>query len=208
MPTYKIKDSATGKTITIRGDTPPTDADLDDIFSNLKDAPNVRLAGIPSPDTLQSALGMLSKPIPGIGQAVEAVRETIPSKIAEVGGRLGFPKTSATLATGISTAGELIPKTVGEAGLAAISGPIAKGMGRLGAKAAPSIISALTRIEKPIVERGISRVAALGAKELRAPEVVEQGIEKLGKALVQGKADFGQRFARVKEVLIERNLGK
>ena len=209
MPKYKIKDSATGKTITIRGDTPPTDADLDYIFSNLKDtSQKVQLAGIQSPDSPQSALDILSKPIPGIGQVAELARETIPSKIAEVGGKFGFPKTAAAVATGISTAGELIPKTLGEAGLMAVGGPIAKGIGRLGAKAAPSIISALTRIEKPIVERGIARVSALGAKELRAPEVVEQGIEKLGKALVQGKADFGQRFARVKEALIERNLGK
>lgn len=35
MPTYKVRDPQSGRTVTLRGDTPPTEADLDQVFAQL-----------------------------------------------------------------------------------------------------------------------------------------------------------------------------
>lgn len=71
--------------------------------------------------------GALGTDIPLVGPAVGAVREQIPNWIAEKGGQIGFPKTAATVGTAVSTAGELLPKNLGDLAAMVTAEPLAKG---------------------------------------------------------------------------------
>lgn len=84
MPTYVVTDPASGRKVKLTGDTPPTDADLDDIFAslppasaaprgeivagNFPDVPNI--AGINKP------AAAVQQPSPSIGQRATALGET------------------------------------------------------------------------------------------------------------------------------------
>ena len=79
----------------------------------------------------------------------------------------------------------------------AIGGAIGKG-----AKiAAPSIISLLSRIENPIVERAIARPGVLGNKALRTPEALENAIKGFGAALKEGRSILGQKLDSIADVV-------
>lgn len=85
MPTYVVTDPASGRKVKLIGDTPPTDADLDEIFAslppvaaqprgqmvsgNFPDVPNVA-------DINKPAAPAIQKPSPTLGQRATALGET------------------------------------------------------------------------------------------------------------------------------------
>lgn len=85
MPTYVVTDPASGRKVKLTGDTPPTDADLDEIFAslppvaaapsgeivagNFPDVPNVA-------DINKPAAPAIQQPSPTLGQRATALGET------------------------------------------------------------------------------------------------------------------------------------
>lgn len=45
MPNYRVRDPRTGRTVTLRGDSPPTEAELEQIFAQVTPAPTPRSSG-------------------------------------------------------------------------------------------------------------------------------------------------------------------
>lgn len=80
MPDYTIRDAATGRTLTVRGDSPPTDAESAELFD--KSAPSGGSAV-----TTGLALGGASKMAPAATRAVEAIA-TSPT-LAKTAGKVG-----------------------------------------------------------------------------------------------------------------------
>lgn len=97
MPTYKIKDPSSGKTVTLKGDAPPTESELTEIFSKVgatESAPSNTKANVMAVvrPTMEAGgaiaggvIGQGAVPIPGVGMAA--------------GGALGYAagKTGADL---------------------------------------------------------------------------------------------------------------
>jgi len=87
MPTYVVTDPATGRKVKLTGDTPPTDQDLDEIFSSLpapKPASSQTVAGnfsdVPSPEqdaiVAQGYANRPEQPNPTMGERAKALGET------------------------------------------------------------------------------------------------------------------------------------
>ena len=173
-------------------------------------------AAAEAPEAPQTTLGAakqaigetLREDVPYLGRAAKALREDIPSYIAEKGGAMGFPKTAAVVGTAIGTAGELVPKTGLDLAMVGAAKPLAAGVKALGAKVAPGAIAALTRIEKPVVERAIARPGLLADKTLLAPDKVEGAIKALGEGIKAGRRALGQKLGAIEEKLAETYAGK
>lgn len=156
----------------------------------------------------QAIVETMREDIPYLGRAAKALREDIPGAIAETGGAMGFPKTAAALGTVIGTAGELVPKTGLDLALVGAAKPLAAGVKAVGAKGVPGAISALTRIEKPVVERAIARPALLSDKTLLAPDKIEGAIKTLGEGIKAGRRALGQKLGAIEEKLAKTYTGK
>ena len=180
MPTYKVKDTVSGKTVSLTGDSPPTEQELENIFSQVAQ---------PQEPQKTSVLSTLGRDIPLVGKAVGALRETIPSKVAETSGKLGFPKTGVAVGGTVGTIGELLPKTIGEAGLTLAAGPIGRGVGKA--------IKATYPLRKELIKRtsGVIGGTAGEAFErlVQKPKEILAEIPKVADDAGRLK-EFGQKF--------------
>lgn len=190
------------------------------------DAGKVPYESAPEPTRLQLAKQTLGETfgaeVPALGKAAEFFRSTAPQYIAQKGGEMGYPGTSAALATAVGTAGELIPKTGGELALQGLTGPALQGLGAAGGaalatragqvvKEAPvSIMSALTRIEKPIVERALTRGEQVIQKmrDIGNTDVFERGVRAIEGAVNSARREFGMRLGRVEDWVAEKVPGR
>ena len=92
MPTYIVTDPNTGRKVKLTGDTPPTDADLDEIFSSIA-APQPMNTDVPGPE--QDAY------------VAQVYAQSQPSQQAQKIGMMdrikAIPEVAATMATGATT---------------------------------------------------------------------------------------------------------
>lgn len=187
MPTYKVT-APDGRTVKLTGDSPPTDADLDDIFTNLpaKQAPKTPEG--PSLGGFAQELGgflgrgkFMGRP-EELGKALGETAKTA----AEVGGPLGYavgvPATMGQVA--------LAPETPVEkaASLATLALPPVTSLGVMGAKskAAKGMLAGKLNLADRIGKFDAKRLAndpdmvnrALPFEE--AKQVYAQTVNKLG----------------------------
>ncbi len=81
MAVYVVTDPNTGRKVRLTGDTPPTDADLDEIFSSLGQAPaQPQISDVPGPD---NKIGMLDAIGSGFVRGVEQVTGGAAQRVAE-----------------------------------------------------------------------------------------------------------------------------
>src|SRR3990167_3957516 len=109
MPTYKVHDSVTGRTVSLTGDSPPTESELQGVFSSLSQ--NSATNKKPS---LMQTLGALKDmptiaPTPFGGGLSQRGLNKLGEKVAEKGGAMGYPKLGAFYGTEIS----MIPSLLG-----------------------------------------------------------------------------------------------
>lgn len=160
------------------------------------------------PGLFSQAADALGKDIPVLGKVAGALRTSIPDSIAEFGGRVGLPKTAATLGTAVSLAGELIPKTGGEALAAAALPAIGRGAAKVARTALPNLSSLLTGIEVPVIERAFARGKQIANKDLLDSAAAEKAILSLGEGLKTARRIAGEKLQIVEDRIAERNLGR
>ena len=179
MPTYRVTDPKTGKTVRLTGDSPPTEQELEEVFAALEPAapaasqppagPRTGLGGAVDAAAagLASVPGMLMQPIPGIGRAVEAVRTDIPEAIVERTSTMPGPVPGLGVAAAgtIGTVGEMLPKT----GLEALMEAATPGVGGKGAKLGGQLIDkAAAPMAAQVTEEAAKTAAEAAAKGITA----------------------------------------
>ena len=156
MPDYTIRDPTSGRTVTVRGDTPPTDADLDEIFASLPARPKAAAAETPT-SVGDVTRGLLNDnpSLPwqaraGLWLARKTAEDPV-SAAATAGAVLAVPATGgASLLPSLAAAGL---GAAGGAGLGLI-GQAATGTGS--AKTAGDVAATMTR-------QGLTNAAGEGA---------------------------------------------
>lgn len=129
MPTYTIRDKETGRSLTIRGDSPPTDAEIEQLFA----APQERPRFTPSPYGVGG--GVSVAPPPNLNEATEAaIRYGIPAVAA-----LGTMGASIPIQMAIGAGAGLL----GEAGAQAAGGADLTNRQALGEVAKSTLLSAI-----------------------------------------------------------------
>lgn len=73
MPTYTVRDPKSGRTVKLRGDSPPTEAELDQIFAEVNKAAPEKSWAETAVDALPTVGGMAGGIIGGIGGTVAGV---------------------------------------------------------------------------------------------------------------------------------------
>lgn len=217
MPTYKVTDPDTGKSVSLTGDSPPTESELNDIFSTVHGQNEKSKYQVPAQSKLGMALdvakGTWNANIPVLGDVVESLRNSVPNYIAEktgaIGEKVGGPVGKAIKGYGVAesgilgTAAEFAPKTAGDLAIMGLSGPASEAASAVAGKVAPTVISKLTRIEEPVVSRYISKVGK-GAKdifnkEIQSPEWVENAVSKISSALKEGRSAVGKKLGAIED---------
>lgn len=190
MPTYRVKDSITGKTIVLKGDSPPTDSELEEIFSSIhgdgQDATKER-------NLIQKSWNALAVPEQmsreGLGKLADMVPEgkMTGNMVADI--VRGTPKVLAeTLAEGAPSfisRGSLL--TAGALRGAKAAAPLAKMAGRQIAKAA----------------EGISGL------EYKTPGILEEAAKDSKLIFAPGKESAGRKFAEfMDKTKIRKSFGR
>jgi hypothetical protein len=74
MPTYTVTDPQTKKVVKLTGDSPPTEADLTEIFGKLNSAPAAAPAAAPAPTAPAKPMTMLGRPVkPEVAAQIESM---------------------------------------------------------------------------------------------------------------------------------------
>lgn len=156
MPTYKITDPETGRTVSITGDSPPSEQELNEIFSSVSDSGTLEPISVPEPSIEEST--EKSSLIETVGRGVGG--------LAKETGR--FVKGAVTQP--IQTATGLI-KGAGTATLDMFGRPISKGLAKL--IPGEDIFQRAVEKEKEIVAAGGERFqyTPKGRTQERAAEV-------------------------------------
>lgn len=154
MPDYTIRDPQSGRTVTLRGDSPPTTAELEQVFAALGQSGNdgnssVNPAAVGAADVarrgairageqvatspnLGRAVGVLSKPAAGaVGRAV-GVTGGLPGYVA--GEALTSPGVLRAAETGIRTGGSFLARLA--------ASPVARAVTGL-----PGMVASLTTLQ-------------------------------------------------------------
>lgn len=194
MPTYKVRDPSTGKTVTLRGESPPTEQELTEIFSQLgatsQSGEEAPAEAAPETDPLW----------PGVAGVQPPSFET-PASHAGMGGREGFMKglggEDSTVVTGLSDIGNAFTAEhaggmVRDAGsmLAGLAVPgVLKGMGSLVegagklAGGGPSRLMMRSVIGNSIGGPAGAIAGAAGPAVLRG---TGRGMQSVGRAMSEG----------------------
>jgi hypothetical protein len=185
MPTYKITDPSSGKTVRLTGDSPPTENELNDIFSQLRDAPNSAptsdLTHPDHPDNMTLLAGYLKKVY---GAAAGPVAEKVMGAAAPYAGKAAMAAgqmikdsgdVMAGAAAGAAASSPYIGPTIAAA--APFLGPVAPVAGLI----PPAIGGALGAAGA----RGIRRTAEQAAG-IRPVENTSDSLAALGSAAKQG----------------------
>lgn len=190
MPTYRVKDSITGKTIVLKGDSPPTDIELEEIFSSIhgdgQDATKER-------NLIQKGWDALAVPEKmsreGLGKMADMVPEgeLTGNMVADIA--RGTPKvlaeTLAEAAPSFVSRGSLL--TAGVLKGAKVAAPLAKMAGRQIAKAA----------------EGISGL------EYKTPGILEEAAKDSKLIFSPGKESAGKKFAEfMDKTKIRKSFGR
>ena len=149
MTTFRVTDPDTGVTLKLEGDSPPTEAELVEIFSHYQPSPqdghigNAMASGVPFGDEIAAgSAALVGKVLPeslgglpsgtSIGEAYSGIRQNINSNTEAFAERNPKTALAAQVGTGIAVGGAVAPRLV-----AAIPGsPIAKTVGAAGTEGA------------------------------------------------------------------------
>lgn len=149
MPTYKVK-GPDGRTVTLRGDTPPTEADLDGIFASLPPIkkPEVKRTGLMG--------GEVFGGLPSLVGGAKNAEDSLPMVGQMAGGKFGLA------AAGGAAMGELARQGVKvlRGDTSGIKDPMAFGLGSIGLpRAIPSVgREAATTLAIEGLTRGLPRI--------------------------------------------------
>lgn len=205
MPSYKVTDPTTGKSVTLTGDSPPTEAELTEIFSTVHgsqprgtNAPNPAQAQV----NLMSGMSGTEKFLVGAGKGMMDIVRGGKQAALEVGNKAGLvndktvtdyneflkgeqalyqPLKDSSMAAKV---GEVVGNT---APLLAIPGGVAGGVAKraLTSAGAGAITGALQPTEGGIGKRALN--AAEGAGMAAGASVGLSAIGKVGSALLSNK---------------------
>lgn len=173
--------------------------------------------------TKEAFMQTMKGDVPYLAPVAQALRTDIPNYVAEKSGQagaaveragqaMGLPGTGkvasgairgagAGVGAAIGTAGEMVPKKGWELGAQAIAEPVTMFTKALGAKVAPTLISKLTQIDSPIVQRAIERATQLGNKDLLAPEIIENAIGGLKQGVKDARSALGRKLGAIEDAV-------
>lgn len=170
MPTYKVTDPGTGKSVSLTGDSPPSEAELNDIFSKVHGAP----AAAQSPQDKLAASGKAIEGTSNVGITPMGASETLHDighaaagavENAAAGPGLG-KKIVRGAAKTADVAQSLVPMgpedAVMNAAVAPIIEPVANAVGKGAQKVWGAVKPAVSSAMSPIAERGIKAAQELG----------------------------------------------
>lgn len=172
-----------------------------DFFRNAFSAPEAP-SEISKSEAAMSAFGeALGTDIPVIGKAVGALRKDIPAAISETAGALApesktVQRGAAALGTAIGTTGEMLPKTMGDAAIMALSGPLWRGAKMM----LPRVSSFLTQISPEVVTKAVDRTVqgakVLGNTELRTPMALEDAVKGFHDSIQAARKAAGEALEK------------
>jgi len=209
MPTYVVTDPATGRKVKLTGDTPPTDQDLDEIFSSLpapKQASSQTVAGnfpdVPSPEqdaiVAQGYANRPKAPNPTMGERAKALGET-----------------ALSLGTGATTgAAGMLAGTLQQGGRELLSGQFGtpEAADRIEQRAADVMQSATYSPRSPLAGEYLQNISeaaaplaglaglsgqinAAGSAARMAAPVAKQAIKEIDITQTASNRDMAQRIA-------------
>jgi len=162
MPRYKVQ-SPDGRTVTLEGIAPPTESDLDQIFSSLPETKKQDALKPPSP-----LMSGVPEPIRTALETVTRREETLPMIGQAVGGRFGLK-------------GAVAGTAIGEAGKQAVE--------TLKGERKPSLGEFATNVGVTGAVEGLTRG---GGKLFFRKQLANEAMQKLGKELGQMKRVMAQ----------------
>jgi hypothetical protein len=204
MPTYKVKDPETGKTVSLTGDSPPTEQELNDVFSKIvgnSDSQSLEQPKQPE-SNIRETISKIARPTLEIGGGI--VGASIAAPTTPIGqaaaGALGMAggKAAADLLDRIIGVKEPLPdmkSAVKEAGADVQRGMLLELTSRAGQLAlskgvnvareflkenAPKVSQALTGVNKNYFSRVANKPSTVLPEMLGGPKSLEsagQGIE-------------------------------
>lgn len=160
MPKYKVTDPESGKTLTISGDSPPTEAELEEIFASVKDAPVPVAEEAPAEENpgiagraLEAVKTVSDIPVPGLALGKKGVQmigqglEDAGGAVSEALGAAGAPDILSAAAGAVPAipgalykeAASYVPGTLGEVAIAELGGQAGRLIGRTAMKAIPPL---------------------------------------------------------------------
>ncbi len=160
MPIYEVTDGETGKTLELEGDSPPTEQELEEIFSSVRPKETV-----PTPD-----MGIQWPPQGAVIPPIPAGPESVPPLLRRPAEQLEpFPVPSMTTAEPGSTA---VTPEAGEIDLAEKATGLAKGFGKgfLRASTVTGLPAMVPPEERPFVPEGVFAVK---------PEAIREEMERM-----------------------------
>jgi hypothetical protein len=223
MPDYTIRDPQSGKTLTVRGDSPPSEQELEQLFSSVREPaaakPQERTWTDTALDALPAIGGTVGGIVGGIGGTVAGFGVGgVPGAIGgAAGGGAGGEAVRRVVGQlrGTMPVDESVGQTLGavgqeaaiQGGSEAVGGAVTKGAAKLGTAVyrgylKPSLSMASLAKAREIVDTGIrERLPITKAGEARAVKLIDginnQVAAMLGSA--KGKVDLRDVANRVRQ---------
>lgn len=170
MPTYKLTDPASGKTVRITGDTPPTEQELEQIFSSVSQAPTSAPAEQPKKDDgfdwQGYASDILKRSSGYVRPVAQAVGTAVGTGIGAGAGTLGLPGPG-TVAGGVTGAA-------------------------LGYAAGNQLADAIEGYIDPAKSKTLAQAASQVPNDVATGAMLEMGGQVAGKALSAGAGLVGK----------------
>lgn len=195
MPTYTVTDPRSKRTVTLRGDSPPTEAELHQIFAQINSAPPTKRGYDPLASYDPAMLAGMAE---GEGRAARDVGNAATQALPTVGGIAGGFAGSVGGPVG-AAAGATLGGAAGEAGRQVLSGEdidpkgvavqgalqgATEGLGGVVTKAAPAIAKS--------VYRGFLKPSISARMAPKANQIVQTALEE-ALPITRGGAQTGQR---------------
>jgi hypothetical protein len=219
MPEYEVTDPRSGRTLILTGDSPPTEAELEEIFAAYRPMQGYHRLAEGVGDL---AVGALKGAGSTVQTITEAAKKYVPGFAAldvgprvQIGQTLEPTNTMQKVGRVAEQAGEyLLPSRYAKGAATLATAPKVARAVRIGTEAAGAVPVALAHGENPVVA-GVSSavlpVVGQKAGELAKAtgrRIVEKIVKPSGEALSRVMAGRGQnRAASIIDTIIERRLG-
>src|SRR3990167_4055044 len=223
MATYRVTDPETGRTVRLTGNSPPTEQELEQVFTQTRQG-NVEASPSASKNLFESPMARLL--FPGIGQAVGTAGGialggaaggvgAIPGALVGAGTGAGTGEAARQLLArftggGPRTTEEAIRRPVEEAtigvggeALGPFAGAISRGLGRAIPAVTARVGQLISRVPSDAIRRAISR----GAGKVLRPEMITKEIQPITTdRVVNGLNAFKEQSQIAYEKAIEDSI--